>query len=59
MKIEKILQAEQESKRFLDRIEKFKKRYNEQVLMAGLKESGALRRASMDLTVALAEMRMS
>lgn len=50
--------AEQEAKRFLERAKAFRKRGTEDPHMKyGTKESGALHRASLDLTRALAELR--
>jgi hypothetical protein len=60
MNNEKITQAVREAKRFLDRHKAFAESLQQTphgYAVFGSKESGALRRASMDLTRALAEMR--
>lgn len=55
--------AEAEAQRFLECVERLRQRLDADKAMAnsfyitGCKESGALRRASMDLTRALTEMR--
>lgn len=61
MNIKKIEIAEQEARRFLERVEavkalctEFNRQYNR---IDSTKETGALRRSSMDLTRALADMR--
>jgi hypothetical protein len=54
--IDKIKEAEQEAFRLLSRIESVKK-CNGDDLVWGCKHTAALRRASLDLTRALAEMR--
>lgn len=61
MNIKKIEIAEQEARRFLERVEavkslctEFNRQYN---CIDSTKETGALRRSSMDLTRALADMR--
>lgn len=61
MNIKKIETAEQEARRFLERVEavkvlctEFNRQYNH---VDSPKETGALRRSSMDLTRALADMR--
>ena len=66
MKIEKILKAEVEVKRFLEKLNElknsdsnsfgFSKKDNNSTTYS-CKESGALKRASMDLTRALSKMR--
>ncbi len=69
MKIENILEVEQEIKRFLKRLKDLKesdmnedrfnlfKKNSEQKLTYSCKETGALKRASMDLTRSLSKMR--
>ena len=59
MKIEQINIAEKEAKRFLERVRAVKQEYSEykDSMLCGSKHTGALRRASMDLTRALSEMR--
>jgi hypothetical protein len=69
MKIENILEVEQEIKRFLKRLEELKnsdmnedrfnlfKKNNQSELTYSCKESGALKRSSMDLTRSLSKMR--
>jgi hypothetical protein len=58
-----INEAKQEAERFLRKVKDFEKsRYtyvigNHALVGVGIKESGALRRSSMDLTRALAKMR--
>jgi len=52
--------ARQEAKRFLERVLTLEDRiYGETLVLSGWAESGAVKRASMDLTRALAEMRKS
>lgn len=63
MKYDAIMVAKAEAKRLIDRIEEWelsRKQYEvsgHKYFVHSPKESGALRRASMDLTRALAEMR--
>lgn len=59
MTIENIKRAQAEAKRFLERVDDLIFQINEPIglVWRPSKESGALRRASMDLTRALAEMR--
>lgn len=61
MNIKKIDIAEQEARRFLERIANMKTEYAKKPSNHGYvgfsKEAGALRRSSMDLTRALADMR--
>lgn len=63
MKIENILEAEDEAKRFLKRLKELKKsephsfKDKELTRLCGSKESGALKRSSLDLTRALSKMR--
>ena len=63
MIIRNIKEAEFEAKRFLKRVEEFKKEYSDEYKNKkeywhyGSKESGALKRASMDLTRSLSKMR--
>jgi hypothetical protein len=52
----KIKQAAKAAHEFVRRVALYFARYNEDSIMVG-KESGALRRQSMELTRALAEMR--
>jgi hypothetical protein len=49
--------AIEEAKRFLDRAEAYLNRDNDDGWVMGTKEGGALRRSSMDLTRALADLR--
>lgn len=62
--VEKIEEAKSEALRFLERIEKFKKAHPEQFKKGSTKnwfyasrEGGSLKRASMDLTNSLVELR--
>lgn len=58
MTIENIKRAQAEARRFLDRVDDLMFQVEEPTgHVWSSKESGALRRASMDLTRALAEMR--
>ena len=60
MNNEKITEAVREAKRFIEKHKKFAESLTQSqsgYAYFGSKESGALRRASMDLTRALAEMR--
>lgn len=57
MKHEKVVEAIDEAKRFLRRAEAWEERCKDNPYYHPSKESGALRRASLDLTRALAEMR--
>jgi hypothetical protein len=59
MLLTRINEAEAEARRFLDRVKALKDSCgnNEYAISYGNKETGAVRRASMDLTRALAEMR--
>ena len=59
MRLEKINAAVREAKRFLENHKEYEADIKAFGLyaVAGTKRSGALRRASMDLTRALAEMR--
>ena len=62
MKIREIENAADEAKRFLDKVEEFYKREKEvgnMITIVGFKETGALRRASLDLTRSIANMRQS
>jgi hypothetical protein len=61
MLLTRINEAEAEARRFLDRVKALKDSCgnNEYAISYGSKETGAVRRASMDLTRALAEMRRS
>jgi hypothetical protein len=62
MKIQAIKKAENEASRFLEKIESVYKREEEvgsMITIVGFKETGALRRASLDLTRSLTEMRQS
>ena len=58
-----IVDAKREAQRFLKRVKAYEERYGsdtnfrEYCHMVGFKETGALRRASLDLTRALAQMR--
>lgn len=60
MHISKLKVAEAEAKRFLERVKAYRSsevQYEPGFLSYGVKESGALRRASLDLTRALADLR--
>lgn len=66
MHIEKIIKAEKESKRFLEYLQNLRKRIKKENNhpyfvtngnVIGCKETGAVKRASMDLTRALADLR--
>lgn len=63
MKLEQIAEAKAEAQRFLQRVAEYEKSQYTYELAGkvgfdyGVKESGALRRASMDLTRTLAKMR--
>jgi hypothetical protein len=59
MKLASINVAEAEARRFLDAVEAHRARVakGDVYEFVGFKESGALRRASLDLTRALSEMR--
>jgi hypothetical protein len=58
MNIENIQEAEQECKRFLKRCTEAKKRIKEdKYALYGSKETGALKRSSMDLTRVLVKLR--
>lgn len=63
MTYKNVLEAEKEAKRFLEKMREFKSRRKEDgetsKYIYGTKESGALKRASMDLTRSLAKMRQS
>ena len=56
---EKLKTAKEEARRFLDRVEKLEKTEGglDRAYFYAPKQSGAVRRASMDLTRALAELR--
>jgi len=59
MRTENIEAALAEAKRFIVRVEalKARRKKGDPYGLRGCKESGAVRRASLDLTVTLAEMR--
>jgi len=57
MTIEKINDATREAIRFLESVKKYSAKYKKEKWVITSKESGAIRRSSMDLTRALAEMR--
>ena len=59
MEYRAILEAEAEAERFLMRVADLRDRYSPADLhhIQGCKETGAVRRASLDLTKALAQMR--
>jgi len=59
MLLTRINEAESEARRFLDRVQDLKDAIgnNQFAVDFGSKETGAVRRASMDLTRALARMR--
>lgn len=55
---ERIAMAEEEAKRFLGRLRLYKAKLKEDNMAhCGCKESGALKRTSMDLSRALSELR--
>jgi hypothetical protein len=60
---QRIISAENEAKRFLNAVRKHRERcatdvdFSRNNHICGYRETGALRRASMDLTRALADMR--
>lgn len=55
---EKVLLAKKEAERFIERVNEYEKRFPEQdYLVVGYKETGALKRASMDLSRALSDLR--
>ena len=56
----KIIEAKKEAQRFIKKVNELEKHLinnDRMALLFGCKESGAVRRASMDLTRALSEMR--
>ena len=64
MKIENILEAEAEAKRFLKKLKEYKEAHPEQfkpktksIWFYPSKEGGSLRRSSMDLTRSLSKLR--
>ena len=63
MKHANILAAEKEAERFLEMVQQYRDRYNSDAEfrkfceMVGYRETGAVRRSSMDLTRALSDMR--
>lgn len=63
MKFDKLAKAEKEAKRFLESIKKLRERTKENKYfvrhgyITGCAETGAVKRASMDLTRALADLR--
>jgi hypothetical protein len=61
MNLRKINTAEAEAKRFLEKVKAVKSRAKEErlIFLTGCRETGALRRASMDLSNALVELRKS
>lgn len=59
MNAESVYRAVAEAKRFLKAAEAHKLRFGTTGDMRGTRESGSLRRASLDLTRALADMRRS
>jgi hypothetical protein len=61
MTYEEIQKAEQEARRFLEKVEDFYRRYPTErgYIGVGTRETGAVRRASLDLTRQLAKMRYS
>ena len=72
MRLDRITEAELEAKRFLSRVEDLKKRIDRESgdrygivnshdrnIVDGCKETGAVRRASMDLTRSLSSLRKS
>ena len=61
MNLQKINIAEVEAKRFLEKVKAVKSRAKEErlIFLTGCRETGTLRRASMDLSNALVELRKS
>lgn len=61
MNMDKIMRAEKEAKRFLEKVRAVKIRAKEErlIFLSGCRETGALRRASMDLSNALSDLRKS
>ena len=63
MKHANILAAEKEAERFLEMVQRYRDRHNSDAdfrrfcEIVGHRETGALRRSSMDLTRALSDMR--
>ena len=59
MTFEEIQKAESEARRFLEKVEEYYQTNpsKEGYILVGTKETGAVRRASMDLTRQLAKMR--
>lgn len=62
MEYTNVIKAKEEALRFLRKVSEFEKACKESdssisMMMMGCKETGAVRRASMDLTRALADMR--
>ena len=52
-----ISEAAEECARFMERVDAYRERHGHERVIVGSPESGALRRASLDLTRALAKMR--
>lgn len=61
MKVEKLYQAKQEAERFLKKVEELEKDIGKSSspYLYGSKFTGAVKRASMDLTRSLADLRRS
>lgn len=62
MDLEKLKEAKSEAKRFLKRVDEFEKRVSKEGTHSwnwGLKESGAVKRSSMDLSRSLSNLRNS
>ena len=58
MNIEQVIKAEYEANRFLERLRDVKKKYkDDKMLFYGSKETGALKRSSMDLSRVLTQLR--
>ncbi len=58
MNLEKLLEAKSEAERFLKKVEKLEERANtDTYAFWGCKESGDVRRSSMDLSRSLSELR--
>ena len=60
MNIQNIREAKEEAQRFLKKVEDVEARYakeSKSMFLCGCSETGAVRRASLDLSKALSEMR--
>ena len=57
MNLATIIAAKKEALRFLDRVDEYEKRFKDGKWVCQSQEGGALRRASLDLSRSLAQMR--